>query len=131
MNWKLVGLLSVLGVAMGVKAVLGLVQENERLFWITLAVLMGLILAQNRVPKPFLHGLLTGFLAGLVAMIIEAAFLPTYLANNPVIAGEFTESASKSRLFLLLSSPAIGALYGLFVGSMTWLASSLLFRTRA
>ena len=132
MNWKAILALSAFGALMGTVSVFGYTQGIELSLWIIIAIISALILVQRVIQRLFLHSLSVGILDGIWVGIIQSLFFTTYMRNNPQMNEGFKEGAFQlTPEFVLLSSPVIGLVYGLFVGLVTWIVSKLLRRANA
>jgi hypothetical protein len=130
MKWKLVFALAACAVIMGAASVLGYTQNIEPFCWIAIAVVCAFVLARGVTQKLFLHGLYVGVAQGIVNGAIQAAFFNTYLRNNPDVAAQMSQNPFpfSPSVFVLLSSPLIGAAFGVAMGLLTLLAAKLVRR---
>jgi tetrahydromethanopterin S-methyltransferase subunit G len=127
MNWKLIFSLAAFAIAMGIASVFAYTQGMELYCWIVIACICAFVLARNVTQKLFLHGLLVGIALGSVNGSVQSAFYSTYVQNNPQVAEQMSQNPLPfpPAVFVLLSSPFIGALYGVVVGLLTLLAANL------
>lgn len=130
MNWKVILPLTSFGFLMGFASVFGFTQSMEPLLWLGIAFFSAYWIAKYETAKPFLHGFVAAVLMGILNSIIQSAFFDIYLANNPATADQFTKipGGISGRMFVLLVGPAVGSMYGLFVGLLTFLAAKLFQR---
>ena len=121
MNWELIFSLAAFAIAMGVASVFGYTQGIELYCWLVIACICAFVLARSVVHKLFLHGLLVGIAQGIINGIVQSSFYNTYLQNNPQVAEQMRQNPFPfpPSVFVLLSSPFIGAVYGVVVGLLT------------
>jgi hypothetical protein len=63
---------------------------REGLIWVALAALVWIpVLVRRRISKPFASAFLVALIAGILAALTQAAFLPTFLENHPEAAQQF------------------------------------------
>jgi hypothetical protein len=130
MNWRLVLLLSLLGVAMTVPAVMGVFTETMELTaWVIIAVAAALLLAA-RGAGTFGNGFMAGLLMGLWQHLLVFVLWDMYIAANPEFAATLAEDnpfkGMDPRLGMLIAGPVIALAYGLILGLLTWLAGRML-----
>ena len=128
MNWKMIFLLSGLGVLMGLAGVYGWMSGFEIWIWIGLMLIAGALLGNTVKTKHFWNGFLTAALWSVLAGIIEIALLDTYLANNPETAAKFENMSEgfSPALAFLISIPFGAAISGVVLGLLTLLFGKLL-----
>ena len=128
MNWKIIIAISLTGVLMGAGLVLGWIGGWEGEAWFLISIPCGVVIAKNIKTRRFLHGLLAGGIAGIVGSLIEVAFMPLYLANNPETTQMFAETLGQlnPRVFTLIMAPFVGAISGLVLGVISAMMSRLL-----
>ena len=125
MDWKLVLLLSGIGIIMGILSVRGFTQKIEPFLWLLFGIATSLILSKN-IEQPFLHGLLIGIGWGVLNGLIQSSFFDTYFANNPSLQKTFQKQAFvEARYFVLLAAPVIGLITGLILGGLSLLLKKL------
>src|SRR5437879_13031727 len=107
---------------MGVGSVLGWTHRIEPWLWFAIGIFSTVWILRNTTARRFAAGFWGGLLAGTLAPLVQFAFFPAYLANNPASAAQMRSSPFNFRLILLLLSPVIGALFGLVLGLWAWAA---------
>ncbi|MFZ0968503.1 MAG: hypothetical protein WAN13_09550, partial [Candidatus Acidiferrales bacterium] len=60
MNWKIIFLLSLFGLAMGIATVFVIPSKIEPFFWLVIFVVSAFVIARAAASRHFLHGLLVG-----------------------------------------------------------------------
>ena len=125
MDWKLVLLLSAIGIIMGLLSVRGFTQKIEPFLWLLFGIATSLILSKN-IDRPFLYGLAIGMGWGVLNGLTQSAFFDTYLANNPSMQQTFQKKTFvPPRYFALLTAPVIGLITGLVLGGLSLLFKKL------
>jgi uncharacterized membrane protein YjjP (DUF1212 family) len=128
MNWKLIFVLSLFGVAMGVASLFGLTGKMEPVLWLVIFILYAYWIAKHVQSKHFLHGLLVSVLNGIWISVIHAAFSSTYFANNPEMLEGFRKlpRSFSPQAMMLVTGPLIGAATGLIAGLFAIIAAKIL-----
>jgi hypothetical protein len=135
MNWRLIGVICVVGVALGV-----VMLYVEFAFWtqlgigLALAAVFALILARFQPERHFLHGFVAGLIYGTVSSFLTGLMWETYLEYHPMVAEEMEEAAATAgdwvigfgRYMTMLGAPLNGAITGLILGVLAWLASKVI-----
>jgi hypothetical protein len=122
MNWKLIVLLSLFGLAMGIATVFVIPANVEPFFWLVVFVVCAVLIAKGTATKHFLHGLCVSLANSVWITAAHVAFFDTYIASH---AREAAMSASMSspRLMMLAMGPAVGLVSGLVLGLFAYVAS--------
>jgi hypothetical protein len=128
MNWKIVLLLSLFGVAMGVASLFGLTRGIEPFLWLLIFILYAWLIARHGQRKYFLHGFLGSVLNGIWISIIHASLYSFYLKNNPEMLQGLSRlpPSISPRVIMLIIGPIVGVLFGViaglfaFVGAKVW-----------
>lgn len=128
MNWKLVLLLSLFGVAMGVASLFGMTGRAEPLLWLLVFLFYAWVIATQAPGKYFLHGFLVSVLNGIWISIIHSAFFATYVQNNPQMQANLAAlpKGIDPRVLSLVFGPLIGAITGIVAGLLAWIAAKVL-----
>lgn len=128
MNWKLIFSLSLFGTLMGGASVLGLTRGIEWLLWFIIALICAFLLLRSLHARHFRSALLIGLFASTLNGLFQSILLNTYLSNNPQVAGGFEQlpGALNARVFVLISSVVIGAIYGAIIGLFTVLGKKFI-----
>lgn len=124
MNWNLILSLSCLGVAMGIASVLGWTGGLELYLWLGIYLFCAVWIARRSARRRFLHGFMTGLIAGGLASLVQSLLFSTYIAHNPQVAQNFKQipGGIPPRLFFLVLAPVVGAVSGVGVGLLAWIA---------
>jgi len=126
MDWKVIIILSVIGLLMGLLSVQGFTQKIEPLLWLLFGIATSLILSRNIEQKAFLHGILIGLAWGILNGLTQSVFFDTYLTNNPSVQQNFQKKPFiLPRYFVLVTGPIIGLITGLVLGRLSLLLKKL------
>ena len=131
MNWKLIFLLSLFGLAMGFATVFWIPSNIEWLFWLAIFVICAYLIAQRCTKKYFLHGFLVSLANCVWITLAHVGFYFTYVANHPEMQQMNARLPLRGhpRLLMVLMAPIIGALSGLVLGLFSFVASRLVKKT--
>ena len=119
MNWKIIILLSLIGIAIAVGAIFGIVNSSYILvYMIIFAIVSGVIISRTCETAPFMHGVMVGLLSGIFGSMIQALMFDTYLKNNPSSLDGFKNITTnlQPQFVLLFSGPFFGIGYGILAG---------------
>lgn len=127
MSWRPILTLALSGLTMGLLSLFGLTRGIEPFLWLFIALGCAWWLSKNVASRPFLHGLLAGFLMGIGNSVMQSLFIDSYIASNPEAAQGLQQIPGdvSPQSFVLMVGPLIGTVYGLFVGLLTLLAIRL------
>jgi len=127
MKWKLVASLSLLGGAMGLGSVLGLRGIPAALAWTALAVFCAGKIGRAVPERAFVPGFLTGFLGIVAATLVQVVLISVYLENQPELAAELSglPTTLNARTLIAISGPFLGAVGGLVLALLSWIASRI------
>lgn len=134
MNFRLVFMLSLTGVAVALATTTGLLHRGvETIVWLALCVVLSVLVALRAPSRPFVHGLFVGLLSAVLCQLVQAAMLDRYLANNPSAAEDWKRlpPGMSPRVVLVVLSPVIGAIYGVVIGTLAWLIARFVRRRPA
>jgi len=127
MNWRLIFLLSLFGVAMAVASLFGLTRGIEPFLWLVIFILYAWWIAKHCRSKYFLHGFLVSVVNGFWISIIHASFYTLYIRNNPkMLAGLSSLPPGISpRVLILIVGPVVGALFGVIAGLFAFVGAKI------
>lgn len=134
MNWKLIFLLSLFGLALGVASIFTLSPVVEFVLWVGVSVITAILIAKFANSKYFLHGFLVAVVNTFWVTIAQVAMFYTYIVSHP----EYLEMVEKlppalaehPRRLLIYRSPVVAIISGLFVGLLSWIAGKVINRSR-
>jgi hypothetical protein len=116
--------LSLLGAGLGAASVFGLSGVPAAIGWTLAAVICAGQIARRAPERAFLHGFLTGFIGSVLATLVQVALVPIYLERQPDIAAELATMATTlpPGVLILISAPFLGAVGGLVLGLLSYIA---------
>ena len=122
MDWKVIIILSAIGLIMGLLSVKGFTQKLEPFLWLLFSIATSLVLSKNIDNKTFLHGLLIGLAWGIINGLTQSIFFDTYISNNPQLQQNFSKTTfMQPKYFVLVTGPIIGLITGLVLGGLSLL----------
>jgi hypothetical protein len=125
MKWTHLLSLSLIGACMGGMALFGITQQIELALWMIIALATAFFIARTTSHKIFLHGVLAGIGMGVFSAAVQSVFFNLYTEYNQIGAAEIQSFSLgfPPPVFILLTSPVIGGLYGLVIGALSLAAS--------
>lgn len=122
MDWKVIVILSGLGLIMGLLSVKGFTGKLEPFLWLLFGIAVSLVLSKNIDDRVFFHGLLIGLAWGALNGLTQSVFFDTYITNNPQLQEGFQKTTfMPARYFVLTTGPVIGLITGLVIGGLSLL----------
>jgi hypothetical protein len=122
MDWKVIIILSAIGLIMGLLSVKGFTQKLEPFLWLLFGIATSLVLSKNIDHKTFLHGLLIGLAWGIINGLTQSVFFDTYITNNPSMQQNLQKTTFvQPRYFVLMTAPIVGLVTGLVLGGLSLL----------
>jgi uncharacterized membrane protein len=127
MNWKLIFLLSLFGLAMGIATVFIIPSKIEPLFWLVIFLISAYIIAKRCSNKYFLHGLLVSIANSIWITACHVLLFDQYIANHAREAAMMTsrQMPMSPRVLMALTGPLIGVVSGLILGLFAVIASKI------
>src|SRR5437762_1707965 len=83
MNWKLIIMLSLFGLAMAIGTVYWIPGNIEWMFWLPIFLICAYLIAKNTSGKYFMHGFYVGLANCVWVTSAHIIFYETYIANHP------------------------------------------------
>ncbi len=118
-NWKIVLILSSFGIVMALLSVFGNVKGSyELVLWALLAIVSSYMIAKKGGRLPFIEGVTTGVLSGILNSAVQFFFFRQYILNNPGKLEQFREIPLEmpAQYLILFTGPIIGLIYGIILG---------------
>ncbi len=127
MNWKLIFQLSLFGLVMAISTVYWIPSSLEPFFWLTIFIIYAYLIARNCTGKFILHGLLVGLCNSVWITTFHLLLYKTYIAGHPKEAEMLsaTPLPKHPRLMMLFIGPFFGAISGLVIGLLAFIASKI------
>lgn len=125
MKWSAIILFSCTGACMGALSLFGYTANTELILWTVIALIAAIFVARITTNKIFLHGVFIGIGSGIANAGVQILFFGLFVRNNQFAAAELRHFSSvlSPQMFILLSSPVIGGVYGLIIGALSVAAS--------
>jgi hypothetical protein len=125
LDWRLILLLSLFGLAMAFATVWVIPSKFEPLFWLAIFAACADRIARYAPGRLFLHGLLVSVVNSVWITSVHMLFAGAYLANHAEEAGmlEHGPLPGSPRLMMALTGPLIGIVSGIVLGLLATLAS--------
>ncbi len=125
MNWKLIFLLSMFGLAMAIATVFAIPPKIEPLFWLAIFLVCAALIARRAPGKFFLHGLCVSLVNCLWITSAHVLFFDTYAAGHPEEMARSANAFLPPRMLMLVIGPVIGIVSGLVLGLFAFVASKI------
>ena len=127
MNWKLILLLSLFGLAMAIGTVFVIRSKIEPFFWLGIFLICAWAIAAYAPGKFFLHGFLLGIANSVWVTAAHILLYDPYIARHPNEAAMMASGpmAQHPRLMMAITGPVVGILSGLVLGLFAWIAGKL------
>ena len=124
MNWKLILLLSMFGLAMGLATVFVIPSNIEPLFWLVIFVVCAYAIARQK-RKPFLHGLLLGLANCVWITSAHILLFHQYLGAHAQEAAMMQTMPFSPRITMAIVGLFIGVISGVVIGVLALIASKI------
>ena len=133
MNWKLIFLLSLFGLAMGVATVSLIPSAVEPFFWLVIFLICSFLIAKYAPGNYFLHGFLVSVVNSVWITAAHITMFYTYIANHPEFLqatnGLPPDLAGHPRRMMLPIGIISGIFFGIILGLFAWIASKIFKKT--
>jgi hypothetical protein len=133
MNWKLIFLLSLFGLAMGLATVSLIPSTIEPFFWLGIFIICAYAIAKYAPGKYFLHGLCVSLVNSVWITAAHITMFYTYITTHPeygqMTAGLPPDLAGHPRRMMLPIGIMSGIIFGIVLGLFAWIASKIVKRT--
>jgi hypothetical protein len=128
LDWRLIFLLSLFGLAMAFATVWVIPSKVEPLFWLAIFAVCAIAIAKRGPGRPFLHGLLVSVVNSVWITTAHVLFAGAYLANHAEEAGMLQGGPmpGSPRVMMALTGPVVGIVSGLVLGLLAMLASKFI-----
>ncbi len=125
-RWDYTLLLSISGLLYAAVTVFGWVRGFE--YWVALVLIggVGKTAALLAPQAPLRNAFAAGFLAALLALTLQALFMPVYFDNNPGYANVEIPFGLSARQYTLVFAPLGGLVAALLAAASAWFVSRAL-----
>jgi len=128
MNWHLIFLLSLFGLAMGFATVFIVPSNIEPLCWLAIFLVCAYVVARNVSHLRFLHGLAIGLVNSVwvtaAHLIVFVSYVAGHMREASMMKGMLI--AHSPRLTMAAVGPVIGLISGVVMGLLCVLAGKLI-----
>jgi len=128
MNWKLIFLLSLFGLAMAIATVFVIPSNIEPFFWLAIFVICAFLIARFAPGKFFLHGLLASIVNSIWITAAHLLLFDQYIATHAKEAAMMKGMPMAPRVMMIVTGPIVGVISGVVLGLFAWIASKLVRR---
>jgi hypothetical protein len=127
MRWSLIFALSLFGLAMAIATITLIPSNVEPAFWLAIFLVCAYVIGKRAPGRTFLHGLVLGLVNGVWVTAAHVLFFNTYLAHHPQEAAMSASMplAAHPRVMMTIVGPVVGAVSGIIIGVLAWLAMIL------
>jgi len=126
MNWRLVLLLSLFGLAMGIATVFLVPSKVEPLVWLAIFVACAVIIAKRAPGKYFLHGLCVSLLNSVWITASHVLLFDHYIASHAQEAAMMKGMPIAPRVMMVATGPVVGLISGLILGLFAFIAAKII-----
>lgn len=119
MNWKLIFLLSLFGLAMAVGTVFYISSTIEPLFWLVIFGISAYAIASRASERFFVHGLCLGLVNCVWMTAGHAILFDQYAASHAKEIESMASIPLHPRVVMLIVGPLIGFASGAILGLLT------------
>jgi uncharacterized membrane protein len=125
LNWRLIFLLSLFGLAMGFATVYFIPMMVEPFIWLAIFLICAYIIAKQAPGKYFLHGFLVCLLNCVWITTTHYVLFDDYMSFHKELSPE-----ENTRMGALIMGPAIGIVSGLVLGLFSWIAARVMHKNK-
>ena len=132
MNWKLIGLLSLFGLAMGIASVFFISPNIEPLCWLVIFLFCAYVIAKNGRGMHFLHGLFVGLANSVWITAAHVLLFDRYLAGHAREAAMMNSMPMRGspKLMMGVVGPVVGLISGVVLGLFAFVVGKLVKPSR-
>jgi len=132
-NWTLIVLLSLFGLAMGFATVYWIPINIEWMFWLGIFIVSALLIAKMAPGSYFLHGFMVSIFNCVWITGTHILLYDTYMSGHPDMGKMMAILPMQTypKIVMLYTGQIIGVLSGLVLGLFSLLATKLMRKTVA
>lgn len=132
MNWKLIFLLSLFGLAMGLLTISVIPSSVEPICWLIIFLISAISIAKNCQGNFFLHGFMTAIFNCVWITAMQLIMYHSYVLHHPQVEASFAKTplATHPRLAMCIMDIIIGIVSGLVMGLFAFIASKTPLRAK-
>jgi hypothetical protein len=129
-DFRLIVMLSLFGLAMGLATVFVIPSSIEPVFWLAIFVVCAYLVAKRAPGRPFVHGFLVSLVNAVWITGAHVLLCASYLPRHPDEAAMLAKGPMPDapRLMMLLTGPLVGIVSGLVLGLFSFIASKIVKR---
>jgi hypothetical protein len=135
MNWKLIFLLSLFGLAMGFATVSLIPTNLEPFCWLIIFIISAIAIAKYAPGRFFLHGFMVSIVNSVWITAAHCAMFYAYIASHPeyvqAINGLPPDLALHPRRMMVPIGIISGIIFGIVLGLVAWIAGKIMNRSAA
>ena len=122
MNWKLITLLSLFGLAMAFATISFVPTRIEPFIWLVIFIIVAGLIGKYAPGKYFLHGFMVSIFNSVWITVIHLIFYDAYIASHPELV-EANPMYTSSPWTMAVTGPIIGVVSGLIQGLLAMIAA--------
>jgi uncharacterized membrane protein len=133
MNWRLILMLSLFGLAMAILTISVIPQNVEPFCWLAIFIICAYFIAKNCTSMYFVNGLMVSIVNSVWITAAHVFFFHDYMAHHPDMAkmSMLHMMGTHPRIEMIITGPIIGVIAGLVLGLFAWIASKIVKKTPA
>ena len=131
MNWKLVFLLSLFGLAMGMATVFVIPSNIEPFCWLAIFLICAYIIAVRAPGRYFLHGFMVSIFNSVWITAWHVLLFDQYVAHHQKEVEMMKAMPLSPRVMMVVTGPVVGIVSGLVLGLFAFLAYKLVGKRSA
>jgi hypothetical protein len=127
LDWKLILLLSMFGLAMGIATVFVIPSNIEPTLWLAIFVVCAYLIARKAPNKLFHYGFLVSLVNSVWITSAHIVLVDGYLPRHPNEAAMMAKMPmpDSPRLMMLMTGPVVGIISGVVLGLFSFVAGKL------
>jgi hypothetical protein len=132
MNWKLIFLLSLFGLAMAFTTAFFMPSNIEPVFWLVIFFICAYVIGKTCASKYFLNGFMVSIFNSIWITAVHILFYRSYMMHHPDVVQIYANMplTGHPRLMMLIIGPVIGVLSGLILGLFSFIAGKIMKKNK-